>query len=796
MSDTKRNIIYKHGTISIECQKINLQNHKEKYLRFIFNHKPTTIEHMNKKLISFLSVFYDKYFNTPDETIEIKFCTKNKRYSEKKEENFGTTNWIYLDKTLNKEEWIKKISDININNTLVIYEGEKKTFDDDIKRNRFWLNVRYRPTIGYGKSDNDKDCFYKALFNANVINITKSKIIKGSEYVYKYNQSKKSVIEGYKKHIENLNELNKIHKRTDKLIYNENGGVRIEDIPKLENIFECNIIVNYNAFDKCPSSMKFNRTVYLTFKDGHYDLDKDYKPEFNIFDDKALYVPKKMDILLNDGIKYYDGKKFYYIKDLSTEEINKLYKMKHKVSYKKLRRDYNTEDIKELHDLYKKDCEQLEEYGIKVLNSYSLQKVIFQMLKLDLRYLNIQTEKIKDIVEYEIISYGTKGGYNYVYKTDTIFHNVYSYDVKSSYPSILNHPDFKIPIKKGEYKFIYPEMFKKYTELKKDKNGFYKIELQYGFYKCKISKNKKSENFDDFSLSKKEDNREFDNVKFDDFRFNEHNIYTHFDILLAKILGYNVELLNENIHNHLISENNKPWNCYTFKKEKLIDSNIIFRKIVKRLYDIKQKCKNNKIIKTLTSGIWGNLCDDKTYYTKTYEIENGNYNIDLGNEFYIMDIKPNKKDEDNLIDCIYKKVDLLTRTSLFRMKPFLLSFQRYIMYIEFIKKIEDEGGKILKIKIDGVYTDKRIEDFYKVRVAKKISDGSRLTLPPIDGDIVEDKYFETILFKNKTYYLTEEQEIIDYLDNGQDDYLDYEKENDFITDEEEIKEYLKSIETL
>ena len=335
-------------------------------------------------------------------------------------------------------------------------------------------------------------------------------------------------------------------------------------------------------------------------------------------------------------------------------------------------------------------------------------------------------------------------------------------------------------------------MFKKYTELKKDKNGFYKIELQYGFYKCKISKNKKSENFDDF-------------------RFNEHNIYTHFDILLAKILGYNVELLNENIHNHLISENNKPWNCYTFKKEKLIDSNIIFRKIVKRLYDIKQKCKNNKIIKTLTSGIWGNLCDDKTYYTKTYEIENGNYNIDLGNEFYIMDIKPNKKDEDNLIDCIYKKVDLLTRTSLFRMKPFLLSFQRYIMYIEFIKKIEDEGGKILKIKIDGVYTDKRIEDFYKVRVAKKINEGSRSILPPIDGDIVEDKYFETILFKNKTYYLTEEQEIIDYCDDGltlsnpqgsfgdydgNDDYLDYEKENDFITDEEEIKEYLKSIETL
>ena len=102
--------------------------------------------------------------------------------------------------------------------------------------------------------------------------------------------------------------------------------------------------------------------------------------------------------------------------------------------------------------MYKKDCEELEKYGIKMLNSYSLQKALFQMLKLDIRYLNLETERVTDYAEYEILKHGTRGSYNYIYKFDEIFKNVYSYDVKSAYPSILNHPDFKIPLKRGDYK--------------------------------------------------------------------------------------------------------------------------------------------------------------------------------------------------------------------------------------------------------------------------------------------------------------------------------------------------------
>ena len=78
------------------------------------------------------------------------------------------------------------------------------------------------------------------------------------------------------------------------------------------------------------------------------------------------------------------------------------------------------------------------------------------------------------------------------------------------------------------------------------------------------------------------------------------------------------------------------------------------------------------------------------------------------------------------------------------------------MYVDFIKKIEDAGGKILKIKTDGVYTDKKIDEFEKVKEVY------------IDGEIVRDKYFDIILFKNKTFYLTTQEDIDEFIRLGKD----------------------------
>ena len=696
--------------------------------------KLTSIDEINDCVIDFFDDRYDVFHKIKNKSLEFIFCTKN--YG-----RFGITDWIPLDQTLSEDEWTNEISKIDINKTLSLYEHDEKVFEENIKRDKFWLTLRLRPNIGYASERGIGFCFFDALREANVINIIKHKIVKDSSYVYKYDESIDSVYYDIIDRINTLNTNNKIKRRTNEIIYiDDDGGIDVKDMPKLEKFFKCNIIINYNNQykDKYPGSKKFNKTVYLTFDDkkGHYALDKEYKPVFDFYDDERLYIPKKLDILIHDDKNYYDGKKYYNINDLDEEKLSSLYKSKHIINYKKLKKYYGSDDIKTIHDLYKADCDELEKYGIKLLHSTSLQKALFQMLKLDIRYLNIETERVTDYAEYEILKHGTRGGYNYVYKFDEVYKNVYSYDVKSSYPSILNHPDLKIPIKRGDYKYVYPEVFKKYTELKKDKNGFYKINLQYGLYKCKISKS----------------NNNITN-KFDDFRISKYNVYTHFDILLAKILGYDVELLNENIYPFVRNNNGKPFNCFTYEKDTLIDSNIIFSKLVKRLFDIKQKCKCNRIIKTLSSGIWGEFCEDKTYKTKTVKKEGNTFNLKLKDNEYLLNTTPNIKDEDNIIDCRYKTAENLTRTSLFRMKPFLLSYQRYIMYIECIKKIEDAGGQILKIKTDGVYTDKMIDEFENKKNKSEY----------IDGDIIREKHFDIILFKNKTYHLTSEKDIKDYL---------------------------------
>ena len=720
--------------------KSNNDSVDEKMTRYSFkSNKLMSIDNINKYVIRFFNERYNNFHKIKDKSIEFNFCTKNNG-------RFGITEWVPLDQTLTEEEWEKEISKVDINKTLSLYEGEEKVFEENIKRDKFWLTFRFRPNIGYAseRGIGVGFCFFDALREANVINITKHKIIKSyGVYVYKYNESMESVYSGIVNHIKNLNKLNESKRRTNEIIYiDDNGGIDIKDMPKLEKFFKCNIFINFNNQfkDKYVSPKKFNKTVYLKFHNGHYELEKDYKPVFDFYDDNALYINnKKLDILIHDDKKYYDGKKYFNIDELNTEELSLLYNSKHIINYKKLKKDYGSDDIKTIHDMYKKDCEELEKYGIKMLNSYSLQKALFQMLKLDIRYLNLETERVTDYAEYEILKHGTRGSYNYIYKFDEIFKNIYSYDVKSAYPSILNHPDFKIPLKRGDYKYVDPEIFKKYTELKTDKNGFYKIELQYGLYKCKISKLNKSDKFDDFIISK-------------------YNVYTHFDILLAKVLGYDVELLNENIYSYVRNDIGKPFNCFVYKADTLIDSNIIFRKLIKKLFDIKQKCKGNRIIKILSSGIWGNFCDDHTYYKKQKPIkkEGDTFNLNLENNEYLVNTTPYIKDEENSVICQYKKEEELTRTSLFRMKPFLLAFQKYIMYIECIKKIEDAGGKILKIKVDAVYTDKIIDEFENKENKSEY----------IDGDIIREKHFENILFPNKTYYLTTEKEIDEYLKFG------------------------------
>ena len=83
----------------------------------------------------------------------------------------------------------------------------------------------------------------------------------------------------------------------------------------------------------------------------------------------------------------------------------------------------------------------------------------------------------------------------------------------------------------------------------------------------------------------------------------------------------------------------------------------------------KQEHKQNKIIKILPSGIGGYLCDDKTYKKgKAIKINNA-FTIEKDDKDEILYEKP-INDDNKETEYHYQSSDNLTKTALFRLKPF------------------------------------------------------------------------------------------------------------------------------
>ena len=148
-SETKRYI-----TGKLTSEKINIKNKSnndfvdERQYRVTFNsyRSSLTLEKMNETVHKiFKNHLYNKIRRTGKRwTVEFNFCTRNNN-------SFGITDWFAIDPTLSKEEFDSEISKIDINKTISLYEDEKKRFVDNVDRNKFWITLRLRRKIGYGK---------------------------------------------------------------------------------------------------------------------------------------------------------------------------------------------------------------------------------------------------------------------------------------------------------------------------------------------------------------------------------------------------------------------------------------------------------------------------------------------------------------------------------------------------------------------------------------------------------------------------------------------------------------------
>ena len=162
----------------------------------------------------------------------------------------------------------------------------------------------------------------------------------------------------------------------------------------------------------------------------------------------------------------------------------------------------------------------------------------------------------------------------------------YGRDFKAYYPNTMGSTDLQIPTKEG----------KEYTLESLPKR---RKHLKFGYYRCEIT-------------CKKDDFRKL-------FSFNPRKIYTHYDLRVAfkHQTKYNIKM-------DLIQDS-QP-NAYLYDNVNLIEAKELFGEWFKEVDKLKILFPKNKLVKLLSTRLWGVLSALNTL-SKTYEeCEEENYN--------------------------------------------------------------------------------------------------------------------------------------------------------------------------
>jgi hypothetical protein len=163
-----------------------------------------------------------------------------------------------------------------------------------------------------------------------------------------------------------------------------------------------------------------------------------------------------------------------------------------------------------------------------------------------------------DKVEEKWLLNSFKGGL--IHGQDIELENAREYDQKSAYPFHMVQPNIDFPMKKG--------VFEKLSELPE--------QLSYGLYRVQIFP------CNDPNINKL-------------FSFNCQNYYTHYDLKMARQLGLDICLIEDDEANCLLYKTGRIKGCTMFKT------------LMDYLFDLKSK--GVPFAKDLINMIWGALCE-------------------------------------------------------------------------------------------------------------------------------------------------------------------------------------------
>ena len=339
-------------------------------------------------------------------------------------------------------------------------------------------------------------------------------------------------------------------------------------IPQIEEGLKINIhcIGDYDY----TSPNKYLRTITVKLNNGHYTLVCDTDKELLKFSSHKI---QSLILYFSDGEVSicYDG---VNITERPTEEVEAEKRSYYK-DYTFVKTDLRLNNEKKTSDDL---IEEYNYYTAKVQSLYDATNGSIDMKRYGysvnqtakvLMYQHFKTlPKPDPITQTEAVWLMNtfKGGL--MYGEDVELQNGMEYDINSAYPFFMIQPNVDFPMKEGVFRKIdtLPEI------------------LSYGIYRVKIQPS------EDKHINKL-------------FRFNQLNYYSHYDMKMAKKLGFQITLIQDEEANCLLYQQGRLKGCSMFKN------------VMEYLFDLKQQ--KIPFAKEIINVIWGMLCEKRKCYRIT-----------------------------------------------------------------------------------------------------------------------------------------------------------------------------------
>jgi hypothetical protein len=356
----------------------------------------------------------------------------------------------------------------------------------------------------------------------------------------------------------NIN-LNTPKRLKSNLKLDRNDKIDIELMPEVEKLMSLNI--NVSGEHTYLSSGEYQRTMNIILQDGHYTLDTSKRVK------KCLIKPtnkavgfyriitnletkkKTIEIITNSTNETFDFTPGFI---LEYQSKNNLYLMKDRKN-----KDATLQDnFKQ----YQDSAKNLKQHTKGFIDLYKYPQPNKCALYL-FHVLSKAVEEPEEIsaLETTFLMKSSQGAL--LYSDDGEYKDAVCIDQNSMYAYYMSNDKFSVPTGQGDLQTMTDDEF---NNLK-----YYPV----GIYRCIITST----------------NKDLNRL----FRFNKTNYYTHYDLTLAKLLKFDIKIID-----------NSGANCMMYDSKNRIQGSKMYGSTIDYLYKIKKET-NDPYVKKIISSLWG-----------------------------------------------------------------------------------------------------------------------------------------------------------------------------------------------